>query len=276
MQKPLRDELDGCFRTPHDGPPKWLAMLTLYLDESGHQGKGWTFVAGFLGNDEQWGKFVPAWKNALGKQRKNLHMNDLRWGKDYTRQLLEKLAPIPEECGLQGVMGGVCYEHYEDLIVGTPDEKLLKGYMAALHPMMTQIFRGIPKNERLEIVFEQQREYQKWVDISIPFYALPHPQMPWLHMEDGQSKLAKWSFVPKNTSVMTDPADYLAFALREAWTDSTSKKAQWCKPLLATGKGEGIGVVLTKEMVRRAVRSSQLMAMYQDLDMSLKKLGVSK
>jgi hypothetical protein len=251
-------------------------MLRLYLDESGHESKGWTFIAGFLGNDQQWSKFIPMWKDALGPQRKNLHMKKLRWKKDSTRRLLERLAPIPEQCGLQGVMGGVCYEHYQDLVVGTPDARLLKGYIAALHPMLTQIFRATPKNERLEIVFEEQKEYKPIVDISMPFYTIRSPSSPWLHMEDGTPKLAKWGFVPKNTTVMTDPSDYLAFALREAWTDSRSKKAQWCKPLLMTGGGEGYGVVMTRDMVRRAVRRAQLKTLYQDLDISLKKLSAKQ
>jgi len=55
-------------------------MLTAYLDESGQETKGWMF-GWFPWNDEQWKQFVPLWKEALGPQRKHLHMADLRWKK---------------------------------------------------------------------------------------------------------------------------------------------------------------------------------------------------
>jgi hypothetical protein len=75
-------------------------MMTAYIDESGHEGKGWMFLAGYLGNEDQWKTFVPAWKAGLGPQRKSLHMTDLRWNKDRTKHLLKRLGPIPEGCGL--------------------------------------------------------------------------------------------------------------------------------------------------------------------------------
>jgi hypothetical protein len=85
-------------------------------------------IAGYIGNKEQWKLFVDKWKAGLGPQRKWLHMTDLRWKKDSTKKLLERLGPIPESCGLEGVMGGVRYADYEDLVVGTEDEKMMKGY----------------------------------------------------------------------------------------------------------------------------------------------------
>jgi len=69
-------------------------MLTAYLDESGQETKGWMFVAGFLGNDEQWKQFVPLWKEALGPQRRHLHMADLRWKKQRTKELLARLRRV--------------------------------------------------------------------------------------------------------------------------------------------------------------------------------------
>src|SRR6266481_3768000 len=111
-------------------------MLTAYLDESGHETKDWMFVAGFLGKENQWKELVPSWKEALGPQRKNLHMSDLRWNKQATKDLLSRLGPIPYECKLQPVLAGVRMRDYEDLIEGTPAEKLLKGYLAAIIPLV--------------------------------------------------------------------------------------------------------------------------------------------
>jgi hypothetical protein len=33
--------LEGYFSVPHDDPPKWLLMLTAYIDETGQQGDSW-------------------------------------------------------------------------------------------------------------------------------------------------------------------------------------------------------------------------------------------
>src|SRR5690349_4944011 len=100
----LRKELDGYFSSPHDAPPKRLLMLTAYLDESGHESKNWMFLAGFLGNEEQWRDFVPKWQAGLGPQRKCLHMTELRWNRERTQTLLRKLGPIPEQCKLEPMM----------------------------------------------------------------------------------------------------------------------------------------------------------------------------
>jgi hypothetical protein len=171
-------------------------MLTAYVDESGHEGKGWMFLAGWLGNDEQWKKFAEDWRKGLGPQRKFLHMADLRWNRERTKRLLAKLGPIPESCGLQPILGGVRYQDYEDLVTGTVEAKLMKGYMAALFPMVLQTLKGIPKDERVEFVFEQQNEYEPFVSMIMPTFSVPDRHGPWKMMPDGTTKLAKWSFVP--------------------------------------------------------------------------------
>jgi len=206
-------------------------MLTAYIDESGHEGKGWMFLAGWVGDCSQWKHFADEWRKGLGPQRKSLHMTDLRWNRDRTRVLLERLGPIPERCHLQGIMGGVRYGDYEDLVVGTPHAKELKGYMSCLMPMVAQTLKGIPRDERIELVFEQQNEYEPFVNMALPTFTVPDRHAPYHMMPDGKPKLAKWSFVPKGTTILTDPADYLTFALREVWTDQKSKKAKWCRSI---------------------------------------------
>lgn len=230
------------------------------MDESGHESKGWMFVAGYLGNEEQWKNFVPRWKAALGPQRRFLHMKELRWKRERTRRLLERLGPIPEACGLQGAMCGVRYQDYEDLITGKPGEKLIKGYIACLIPMVIQILRGIPRDERLELFLEEQWQYAPFADMALQLAIIPHQ---WTTTSDGKPKLARWGFVPKGSTLMTDPADYLAFALREVWTDGKSKKADWCRPILTSGSGEGYGVVLTRDKIRRIITSSFMLGSYQ-------------
>lgn len=87
---------------------------------------------------------------------------DLRWTSHRTRMLLSCLGPIPYQCKLQPVLAGVRAKDYEDLLDGTPAERLLKGYLVCIVPMVIQILRSIPKNEKLELVFEQQSEYEPY------------------------------------------------------------------------------------------------------------------
>ena len=99
-------------------------MLTGYFDESGHQSKDHVIIAGFVGNESQWTSVAEAWNKGLGR-RKTLHMSKLRgWSKPHTGRLLERLGTIPKQFSLQPAMGGVRVSDYEDLIDGTPWEKL--------------------------------------------------------------------------------------------------------------------------------------------------------
>ena len=247
--------------------------MRAYIDESGHEQKGWMFLAGFVGNNEQWTEFVPIWKEALGPQRKLLHMNQLRWKKDRTRRLLERLGPVPSNCKLIPMLAGVRYQDYEDLVSGTPEQKLLKGYIACLAPMVIQTLRGIPKDETLELVFEEQQEYASLVDMSLAMAVIAASQgEPWSQTPDGKPKLAKWGFVKKGSTIMTDPADYLAFALREVWTNPKSQKARWCHPILKSGNGEGFGVIMQRPLIRRMIIQTRMRAVLQGLDNEIKRI----
>jgi hypothetical protein len=270
------DELDGYFECPEDAPPRWLLMLRAYLDESGHESKDWMALAGYIGHKDQWRQFVDKWKIGLGRQRKFLHMGDLRWNKDRTRQLLERLGPIPESCGLEGVMGGVRYEDYEDLVVGTEDEKMMKGYIACLVPMVINVLRGTPQDERIELVFEEQREYMPFTDLALRMFWIPTPDTPWKFNKDGKPRLATWAWVKKHSTILTDPADYLAFALRENWANPDSKKAKWCNPILGSGSREALGVRMSRDQVRRTIKNAQMMTLYQAIHALVKKYSPVK
>jgi len=95
---------------------------------------------------------------------------------------------------------------------------------------------------------------------------------PWGRMKDGKPKLAKWGFVPKGSTVLTDPADYLAFALRELWTNPKGKKAAWCKPILKSGGGRGLGAILRRDTIRQVVATTQVIAAYRNIEQQLSRL----
>src|SRR6185437_9069940 len=142
-------------------------------------------------------------------------------------------------------MGGARVSDYEDLVAGTISEKLMKGYIACLYPLVINTLRVIPPNERLELVFEEQKEYEPFVGLMLSDMVSPHPDKPdWMLTSDGLPKLVKWSFVPKGSTILTDPADYFSYALLQLWRDKTSKRTEWCRPIL--GDSTGIGKIMRR------------------------------
>ena len=222
------DVLATAFRIPHDSPPKWLLVLTAYVDESGIDQGGWMFVAGYVGDDTAWTKASHEWKAAIAP-RKHLHMKELRM-KERHRPLLEKAGAVPDKCGLTPILGGVRFEDYSDLIKGKRDEKLMAGYVVCCFAMLVNTLRGIPADETLEIVFEQQPIHGG--NVSIALAALHSVSMGELCLPNGTPKLSNWREVPKGVTVLTEIADYYAYSLFQQWKDKRSfKSALYVPPL---------------------------------------------
>lgn len=238
-------------------------MLTMYLDETGHETKGWMFVAGFLGNDEQWRALASLWKAALGRQRKHLHVKELRFKKERDKKLLSALGPIPEQCRLRPVLGGVRYQDYEDLVTGTAAQRLLKGYIACLYPVVINALRVVPRDETLHIIFERQDEYQRHTEHMLSALSqIRHHSKGLFLTQDGSPRIAKWSFVPKDSTVLTEPADYFAYALLQHYRNRDSVRSKWCEPILKSGNGEGIGAIMTRQQIRTVVQGTPIMALH--------------
>ena len=91
-----RLSLEGLFESPHDNPPKWAFMLIAYLDESMENNpRGYTVMAGFLGNKNQWTTCAEEWRKAL-VPKQNLHVKKLRgWKNNRHEEMLKKLAAVP-------------------------------------------------------------------------------------------------------------------------------------------------------------------------------------
>jgi len=249
--------LHSAFRIPHDAPPRWLFVLTAYIDESNHTSDDWMSVAGFFGTDEQWKAYVPAWKEAISP-RNDLHMSELRFNsrKDRIRRTLEKAGAVPDKCGLTPIFGAVRYSDYSDL-VSSEDEKVYCGYISCCFPMVLQTLRGIPPNERIELVFERQDKH--WEMIELALWTVVHFASAETRLPTGRSKLANWRSVEKSSTSLTEVADYLAYSLVQHHKDAKSLRAKWCSPILKSSGGSGFGRIQSREKNRRLVSRAQML-----------------
>src|SRR5262249_1256963 len=158
-----------------------------------------------------------------------------------------------------GARGVVRVSDYADLVAGKDDARIYNGYIACLLWMVPFILRGIGE-ERIEFVFERQKQYENAVNLVMALYADPTNRLDgeeYRFTAKGEPKVARWAFVSKGTTVMTDPADYLAFALHELHSNPGSQKTEWCMPIFAGNSG--YGRTIPRETVRRLVERAQQM-----------------
>lgn len=217
--------MERFFETPHDRPPQYVFMITVYLDESRQDDPDSVMaVAGFYGDRDQWNALAPEWNAALGK-RKMLHMSDLRMRSQPKRakRLLDGLGPLPYKHGLRPIHGAVRASDYLDLL-SERSQKELAGYSICLLTIMAALNHSIPSNESIKIVCEMQHKHRE--DAGRMFKAFrmmaSHPLKPYF---DGIE------FIPKDSSILTQPGDFLAYAITHYYQDPGSLKSQLCLPI---------------------------------------------
>src|SRR6266567_874099 len=222
-------------------------MLTAYMDESGYGGhdNGRIVLAGFLGSMSQWKDIENKWATALGKKTR-FHMTELRWsGRNLERSqsLLTRLAPIPNECGLTAVFSSVKLSDYADLIAGDLyREKINKPYTVAILPMLLTVLDEVPQDQRIKFVFEQQNEYEIWVRATFQLFK-----------NRGQTRLEGVEFVPKDSTVMLHPADFLSYALMQHYQNPRSTKSKLTEPIILTSLRRFINATPTREHLREVI-----------------------
>jgi hypothetical protein len=241
------------FETPHDAPPDCAVMITVYLDESEHSDASkYTVVAGFRGKKAHWDSFVPRWKQALGN-RKTLHMKSLRWNhrsaETRVRDLLATLGPIPYDCGLVPVYGAVKASDYFDLVKGHPKFENLGGYLLSIAHVFMLLLETVPVYERIKIVCEEQEGYEPSANQLFKIFRMTsHGGL--------YPKLVSIDFVPKGSTSLTEPADYLAFALGKSFSEPEGKKDLWCRPIHGVGHQLQCrpGMWLNRDVARDTIR----------------------
>jgi hypothetical protein len=236
------------FGTPHcSRRAKWWLMLTAYVDESWHDSRDFALIAGFVGNTEQWQKCETDWKKALGA-RSHLHMKALKWSKEpRVKKLLSGLGVVPHAAGLTALFSVVRVADYEDLVDGTQMQKLMKGYHVCVLGIVNLLLQQVPSDETFKLVLENQTEYANAV------IQMHHGSQD--VTADGRKRWASVEFVEKNDTVLTEPADYLAYALLQHARDSQSRRTQLCSPILQNPRPAwGRDHRQSKEVLRTFIR----------------------
>jgi hypothetical protein len=230
-------------------------MFYLYIDESGQEQKiDWMVVAGFFGDQKQWNNYSVPWADAI-KPRRHLHMARLRFKRQSERLMLQKAGNVPALCELTPAFGVAKYLDYEDLVAGTEDERLFPGFMACCSPVVIKALLAIPKDERMEIVFEQQDRYERIIGLLMNYIQISGP--PELRTTDGRPKLAKWSMVPKGSTTLIEASDYFSYALLQDHRKTDLIRMEWCRPILNTNSGKGYGKIYQRDELRTFVKEIQ-------------------
>lgn len=250
-------DTDGLCESPHDCPAKWCAMITLYLDESGTHDKHHVVVAGFAGKKRHWTHFSKEWPKGRG-DRPRLHLNTMPLKSRKEKDWLESLAPIPYESKLRAVFGVVNVADYFDLVQGTVAEVHTHGACLALAQIVDGLMTAIPGDERFEFQFEASP-----LDFYIDKMMKILTRYPGMRRYDGKSRIARWSFVPKEDCILFEPADYLANHIYHMKLDSTSQRAQWTEPIVR-GR-EIIGSTMSRETARRLFSHLQRAEFHKDI-----------
>jgi len=199
-----------------------MALLTAYLDESGINPDEHTcVVAGFVGNDAQWGHFAADWIKAI-RPRKNLHMKALRWRQHPNRvkKVLAQAGPIPTRYNLIPVCASLRWADYDRVIKGkVPDETFRNPYIqCAMAAVSVVLLEVVGANDEIYFLFDRQKGLRKKTmnaikDISFDWFGL-------------DSRYRGLDFIARETTVCLDPADYLAYILREHSINADSDKVR--------------------------------------------------
>jgi len=222
-------------------------MLTAYLSKNEPSTLSeYVAVAGFYGQDDQWNALSFSWKQALGR-RKALRMKTLRIDSKPQRAkcLLDGLAPIPERNGLKPLCSLVRVADYEDLIKDGPQATTaLAGYLACLSTILIALNHAVPGHESIKVVCEIHRDHQTEAVrmFRVVTKGMADPAKPYF---------SSIEFIQKNSSVFTQPADFLAFAARRWCEDKKSVAATICRPIL--GNRAALGYEISRPLARDIV-----------------------
>jgi hypothetical protein len=209
-----------------------VALLTAYFDETGVHGEGVCVVAGFVGNDAQWLALAADWISAV-KPSKNLHMNKLRWKQHPTAvaSRIARLGPIPHKYNLRPVYAGLKWGEYNSILKPKNNSEFVKPYvlcsLCAIDIVLTELAEG----DDVLFVFDRQEGKRR--------IAMDELRTSVFENFGADRRVRDVTFLKREDTVCLDPADYLAYIIREVNLDPYSFKSQAGSSILGKGGNGG-------------------------------------
>jgi len=210
-----------------------MALLTGYADESGtHDGDHLCVVAGFIGNDAQWHAFANEWVPAI-RPRKNLHMKELRWNRRPSQiaTLLGKLGPMPHKYNLTPIAVSLSRKDYLASGLEQISKRFTSPYVVCATCWIAVALGEVAERDDLYFLFDRQEGLRREAIEAIRNFSFEYCGI------DSRFKGAE--FMNKADTVCLDPADYLAYIVRERGIDMQSFKSKAGASIMGTGKGYG-------------------------------------
>lgn len=220
-----------------------MALLTGYFDESGVHGADACVVAGFVGNDAQWQALAADWIPAI-KPAKNLHLRTLRWKQhpEAVAKRLANLGPIPHKYNLKGVVAGIKWSDFNAIVKGKVTSRFANAYQMCAYCAISVVLMEVADDDDVYFIFDGQEGTRKE------------------DMERMRDIVYEWAgadrrvkgidFMSRENTVCLDPADYLAYIVRERFVDPNSFKSQVGNSIIGPGGyGGWIGAQQLIELV---------------------------
>jgi hypothetical protein len=209
-----------------------MALLTSYFDESGVHETGPCVVAGFVGNDAQWGAMIADWIPAL-KQRKNLHMRKLRWNQkpDKIASLLSTLGPIPHKYNLRPVVSAIKWSDFNAIARGKVDSQFANPYIMCAYCAISVVLLEVAADDEVYFLFDRQEGTRKET-----MDRMRDIIFEWIGVD---RRVRGIDFMSRENTVCLDPADYLAYIVRERSLDMSSFKSQAGASIIGPGGNGG-------------------------------------
>jgi hypothetical protein len=187
-----------------------------------------------------------------------VHYTDLHWGGVAAARrlpkLLANLGEIPYKNNLTPIYGAIKASDYADMIEHEPKYKnkvILNGYTAALNVVFNELLNIFPAMAVIKIVCEQQEYYS---DLANQLFRAFNTGLSAKH-----PMFSGIEFIQKDSSVMTQPADYLAFAVAKYLDERGSKKDLWCRPIFGKSAPNKIpGYTFSRVTARLAMHTAKI------------------
>ena len=159
-------------------------------------------------------------------------MSSLRWNQQPKRvaNLLEKLGPIPERHNLKPVSVGMWRRDYEATMKGKIREKFANPYMLCAQSCMSTVLSNLVGADEVLFIFDRQHVHKA---------AMNSLRDVVFQLVGVDSRVKDVHFIPSKTTVCIDPADYLAYMVREHAMDADSARFKMGKSILGTKGGHG-------------------------------------